>query len=201
VQAVNYSHNNKPNSSPPPRTFKTAGGRPVYDAGGIAPDIALPRTKYSALLQALVEKDVIYGFANRYYAARPADVNASAFALSDAEYQEFVSYTKTLNFSYQTLEEQRFNDFEKALSAAYDSVPSSFRVAEIKEMLQQHRFNDLLVRRSEIQPFIEQEIVSRYAFQWGRIQTMIKSDREVEEAVKLLQDSVLYNGKLNLNYN
>ncbi|GHT75266.1 peptidase S41 [Bacteroidia bacterium] len=198
VQAINYSHKNKADAkdSVQHRTFKTTNGRPVFDAGGITPDVALPRTKYAVLLQALMEKDIIYDFASRYYVGHPNKIDAATFTLSDADYEDFISYSKISNFTYQTVEEQKFADFEKALKARSDTANFVSHITNIKTVLQQQKSDDLLTYRAEIQPFIEQEIVSRYDFQWGRIQTSIRYDKEIDEAVKLLKDKELYQSKL-----
>jgi carboxyl-terminal processing protease len=198
VQAINYARKDRSKDTSH-SVFKTAGGRPVYDAGGITPDIALPPRKYSPILQAIMSKDLVHDYANHYRSAHPAQINAADFAFSDADYQDFIAYSKTSGFTYQTVEEQKFSEFEKALDARSDSLLSSFCRNDIKVALQKQKQDDIPNAREEIQPFIEQEIVSRYAYQWGRIQTMLRSDSEVEEVVKLLQDKVLYNKQLEIS--
>jgi carboxyl-terminal processing protease len=153
VQEVKYAHKSRTRDTTH-RIFKTANGRPVYDAGGITPDIALPRIKYSLLLQALMEKDVVYEFANRWYAEHPLKVNVEDFAITDTDYQNFISYSKDLGFTYQTLEEQKFSEFEKTITSRSDTLIATLPIADIKASLQLQKQNDLLNARSEIQPFI-----------------------------------------------
>jgi carboxyl-terminal processing protease len=168
----------------------------VYDAGGITPDVALPRAKYSPLLQALMEKEVIHDYASRYHAAHAAPDSAGWFALSDADYEDFIAYSKTLNFTYQSVEEQRFNDFEKAVMAKRDTLFPMNLLSDIKDALHKQKSDEFVQRRTEIQPYIEQEIVSRYAYQWGRVQTALRTDEEAAQAAKLLADTAAYHKQL-----
>jgi carboxyl-terminal processing protease len=197
VQAINYANKRRERDTSH-RIFRTANGRPVYDAGGITPDIALPRAKYSILLQSLMEKNVIHDFASQYHAAHSDKIDARTFVLTDADYEDFIAYAKTSGFSYQTVEEQRFSEFEKTLSARKDSLFPKNLLTDIKNVLQTQKSDELRLLRAEIQPYVEQEIVSRYAYQWGRIENSLRSDKELEAALKLLQDKEKYAAQLTL---
>ena len=48
--------------------------------------------------------------------------------------------------------------------------------------------NDLQLHKDEIKQVLENEIVSRYYFEKGRYQTNFKYDKELAQAVKVMQD-------------
>ena len=47
--------------------FKTRKGRPVYDGGGILPDVVLEETKLNPISEALQQNDAIFNFATDYF--------------------------------------------------------------------------------------------------------------------------------------
>ena len=50
--------------------------------------------------------------------------------------------------------------------------------------------------RKDIQPYIEEEIVTRYYYQRGRCQQMLRNDHVFDRAVSLLKDEDTYNNIL-----
>jgi carboxyl-terminal processing protease len=58
---------------------------------------------------------------------------------------------------------------------------------------------DIKNHRVEIQELLENEIVSRYYFQKGRIETGFQYDKEIAKAVEVLNDKTLYNSILSGN--
>ena len=51
---------------------------------------------------------------------------------------------------------------------------------------------DLLTFKPEIKQFLEEEIVSRYYFQNGRLESSFKDDNELKEALAVLNDGNRY---------
>ena len=56
--------------------------------------------------------------------------------------------------------------------------------------------NDLERNEKMINEILSEEIASRYAFQEGRIKTSILFDKDVNEAIKYLNDKDLYQSVL-----
>ena len=48
--------------------------------------------------------------------------------------------------------------------------------------------NDLQIHKAEIKQVLENEIASRYAYEKGRYEANFKYDKELAEAVKVMQD-------------
>ena len=51
--------------------------------------------------------------------------------------------------------------------------------------------NDLQLHKDEIKQVLENEIASRYYFEKGRYETNFKYDKELAQAVKIMQDKEL----------
>ena len=50
--------------------------------------------------------------------------------------------------------------------------------------------------KPEIEKLLEQEIVSRYTYEKGKIANSLKDDTEVKKAIEILSDSVVYKSML-----
>src|SRR5690606_37921266 len=82
--------------------FKTRNGRAVYDGGGLDPDVKVENKYLGTVTTALMDAGLIFEFASRYCSenSRPADFKN--FRLSDREYESFLAWLKTQNFTYTT---------------------------------------------------------------------------------------------------
>ncbi len=69
-------------------TFKTRKGRPVYDGGGVLPDVELEETKTNTIIDALVKNDAIFNFATQYYYKNTA-LGDKIPTLTDADFADF----------------------------------------------------------------------------------------------------------------
>ena len=93
IQKLDYSHKNRQGraeSIPDSliRTFKTANGRPVKDAGGIMPDITVATDTLSYLVENLIDKNIIFDFATKYRIKNATIAEPEKFAVSQAEIDE-----------------------------------------------------------------------------------------------------------------
>ena len=107
IQVLDYGHRRDDGSvgSIPDslkKTFKTTNGRTVYDGGGIDPDIKTQNPESHMLTQVLFEKGYIFDYATQYAAKHSEPVDPRTFSLSDDEYQQFLNWMKTKNYSYKS---------------------------------------------------------------------------------------------------
>ena len=61
--------------------------------------------------------------------------------------------------------------------------------------------NDLQIHKEEIKEVLENEIASRYYFEKGRFETNFKNDKELAEAVKVMQNKEMIAAVLKGNGN
>ena len=194
IQALDYTHKDEegrvervPDSLI--TAFKTKNGRIVYDGAGILPDQKTEDVHYSNVLVALLNKHHIFNYVNMYMLKHPQlQVKASDFKLSDADYNEFVSYMKDKDYKYVTQSDFALEELkEDATKEKYfESIQSEYDALLTK--MNSNKKDDLLNFKSEIKQFIEEEVVSRFEFQRGRIETALKYDNDITEAKKLLAD-------------
>lgn len=172
--------------------FKTANGRVVYDGGGVSPDVEVKRESLPPIAISLINKDLIFDYASVYFLAHPKIAPAREFAISDAEYQEFVNWLKDKEYDYTTKVESSIKDLASIAQKEkyYDEIKDQLEA--LKSRMQHNKENDLEKFKTEIREILEHEIVSRYFFETGAKEAGFDDDPEVQEAIKVLNDTSRY---------
>ncbi len=195
IQALDYTHKDDegrvdkvPDSLI--TAFKTKNGRIIYDGAGVLPDDKTDAVKYSHILSTLVNKHYIFTFVNTYMLKHPnLQAKASTFNLSDDDYNDFITYLKDKDYNYKTQSDFALEDLKDDASKEkyYESIKSEYE-ALLSKMIANKK-DDLMRFKPEIKQFIEEEIVSRFEYQKGRVETSLKYDLDVVEAKKILADA------------
>ncbi len=197
IQVLDYTHRNADGSvSKVPDSlksaFRTKHGRVVYDGGGVEPDIKMDPHKYSAIAINLQTQYLIFNYATIYVQKHPALTEASAFSLTDAEYNDFVQYVRSRNFKYITKTDQLLKQLKESTQTEnyYDDLKDAY--AKIADDVDEAKKNDLIKNKDEIKVFLEEEIASRFFYDQGRIQVGLKNDKETEKGIAILNDAIRY---------
>lgn len=197
IQALDYTHRNEDGSVQKVpdsliSAFKTKNGRIVYDGGGIAPDIAIEAQKFSTVLGNLVSKNLIFNYSTKYRVAHASISPAKDFRLSDAEYDEFVTYVGSQKFEYSTKTEKALEDLKDDAKADKSIDEINPDIEALKTKITNNKKDDFKKYKPEIKQFLEEEIASRYYFQSGRLEAAMKDDPELKEAITVLNDKDRY---------
>ncbi|TSA51624.1 MAG: hypothetical protein D4R43_00495 [Sphingobacteriales bacterium] len=201
IQALDYAHRNEDGSvgkiaDSLKTPFKTKVGRPVYDGGGVDPDILLDAPKYSPISKSLIEKNLIFDFATQYRQQHDSIVNAKDYKLSDEDWNSFSSYLKDKEYDYTTKTEDALKALQKNAETEkyFESIQADYDL--IKNKISHDKDHDLQKNKEELVKLLEQEIVSRYYYQNGRIMNALNNDSEILKAIDILKDVSLYNSTL-----
>ena len=200
VQALNYKHakggyvEHVPDSLT--KVFYTANGREVRDGGGVKPDVevkpdSLPNIAFY-LAGARDSNEVMLNYEVDYIAKHPAIAPAKDFALTDADYDEFKARVLKADFKYDRETEKYLKDLEKLakFEGYYDDAKPEFEA--LKKKLSHNVAKDLDYNKEYIKQLLENEIVAAYYFQAGAIQNSLRYDKQIKEAVKLLNSPEEY---------
>ncbi|MFM9056612.1 MAG: S41 family peptidase [Bacteroidota bacterium] len=205
IQALDYSHRNPDGSvgkvpDSLTKVFKTRSGRTVRDGGGILPDQVTELPQLSSIAQALVTNYVIFDYATRYRLDHPSIAPAGKFRLDDAGYEAFISWQHQKNFSYQSESDKRLLQLrETAEKEGYFShIRDEYEA--VRKRLAHDRDTDLRLNKEEICLMLENEIVSRYYYQNGRIETTFDDDPDLLLARKALRSPAVYSAILERRY-
>ena len=189
VQAIDYSardENGRVKEIPDSLTseFKTAHGRIVRDGGGIAPDVVLTDKEYSRITFALVAYGIFEDYALNYVRAHESIPAVEEFHFSDADYEEFIEFAKTKDFDHRSSAKTLFDTMKQELEkdGLVEAMSSELKALEDAINMEKEEF--LRLKKDEIIPFIEEEIVVRYYFQEAGIKVRLRYDDALREALR-----------------
>ncbi|WP_295664487.1 S41 family peptidase [uncultured Mucilaginibacter sp.] len=168
--------------------FKTKAGRSVYDHGAIFPDVFVKQEHFANITQVLVNKLLVFDYATQYRNTHPKIPDAKSFTLTDADYADFVKFLSTQNYTYSNKSEKVLADLKTEADKDKEFAAIKNEYEALKAKLAATKGDDLQQHKDEIKQILENEIVSRYYFEKGRYECNFKYDKEMAQAVKLMQD-------------
>jgi len=193
IQAINYAERNEDGSvkripDSLKHAFKTADGRKVWDGGGIDPDLPVAKPAVNPLIEALVSKNVIFDYATKYKIAHAHVAPAADFKISDRDYEEFMAFAKTKDYSYKTESDKLLEKLKEAATEEkyYDAVKSQYE--DIRKKLEADKQTALIKNKTEITALIENEICGRYYYLNGKIEKSLQNDPLAIKAIELLNN-------------
>lgn len=202
IQAIDYSHRDKDgNATMIPDSlktaFKTKGGRTVYDGFGIEPDVSIEPEYASNIAIALITKFVCFDYATKFCRETPTIPAAKDFEISDNIYNDFIKFIKDKDYSYTTTSEKAVDNLLKTAEKEQFSNETIEEIKKLKAKIEQDKKEDIYKFKDEIKTILLSEIVSRYYYQKGRIEALLKFDNEVKQATDLLNNPKEYKKILN----
>lgn len=196
IQALDYSNRNEDGSvgkvpDSLMTSFTTKNGREVFDGGGIKPDIVTEVGDVSNIVISLFKERLFFDYATNY---RFENENLNEdFVFSENDYQHFVEYLSDKEYTYKTKTEEVLEKLKKKATDEnyFDSLSDEYDA--LFNQLQANKGDDLFTHKEEIKEILTGEIASRYFYQKGRIKSALAFDKELEEAISVLQDEKKYN--------
>ncbi|MEX2485956.1 MAG: S41 family peptidase [Brumimicrobium sp.] len=202
VQKLDYYHKNDGEVDEVPdsliKIYKTKNGREVIDGRGIEPDIKTKGQKLGRLTAKLMSENIVFDYVTNYEKNNPSISPADEFTLSDKEYEAFKDFALSKNFEYTTASEEQM---KKLLTTAEQEGYDSDIVKEYEALYKKVKASkekDLDLFKKQIKELIQNEIVSRYYFQEGRVVNAFLTDEALEAAIKVLKDEKRYSEILKL---
>ncbi|MBI9034923.1 MAG: S41 family peptidase [Bacteroidales bacterium] len=197
IQAIDYSHKDEnghfgiiPDSLI--SEFTTKNGRKVYDGGGVQPDVITELPEIGEVTINLFGKNMFFDFANEFYLKNEKIDPAANFEISDQVYDEFVEFLKKREFTYATLTERKLEELQKVAEDEKYKEKLESLLIELEKEISSCKTNDLEMYKDQIKEILKAEIVTRYYYQKGRVETMLKNDPEVAKAIELIGNKVQY---------
>jgi carboxyl-terminal processing protease len=198
IQAIDYSHRNDDGSvgkipDSLMTAFKTRNGRPVFDGGGILPDIVTERETFSPLASALGRNRLFFDYALKYRFEHPTIKPAKEFHLTDNEYNAFVKWLSDKEYDYTTQVERDLNDLEASAKKEKSIDVIDDQLKALRSKLSHSKDNDLQIGKAEIRKILEAEIIKHYYLEKGMREASFTEDKEIKAALTLLKDKNRYN--------
>ncbi len=202
IQAINYAERNEDGSihripDSLKVAFKTKNGRTVFDGGGIEPDVVIEPYTYSNIGISLVTKNLIFDYATKFFFENEKIPNNKDFQITDKIYKDFLNYIADKDYDYTTQSEKKLKELKEAAEKEkyYSSIKNEYE--QLNKNLIHNKVEDLVTFRKEIEFLLKNEIVSRYYFQKGRIESSLNFDSELDSAISIINKPVRYKSILN----
>jgi carboxyl-terminal processing protease len=174
------------------KKFKTANGREVIDGRGIEPDIAIDKNELSRLTGTLYVDNIIFDYATKYAKAHESIADPKTFKLTESDYADFKKYVLEQEFTYSTASEEMLKKMKTTAEEEGYYSDASDEYAKLMAKVVPSKERDLEKFKSEIIELLENEIVSRYYYQKGRVINSFHYDDFVEKAIEILNNPSEY---------
>lgn len=180
--------------------YYTRNNRSVISGRGIIPDVEVDLPEFSKVSYALYIDNYIFNYATIYRMNHPSIDSANTFSITQKDYEDFKSWLSGQDFSYNTDTEDYYDELIEAAKDEnyYDEVSAD--LLHLKELIEERKKADLDKYQSQIIELLNNEIVSRYYYQKGRIENSFASDPYIIEAKRIFNTKD-YNKILNATSN
>jgi len=204
IQALDYSNRNEDGSvgTVPDSlisTFYTRNGREVKDGGGVMPDIKMKNEEIADVTISIIRKRLIFDFATEFRYKNEEIAAAEDFEITDEIFDDFISFLSDKEYEYTTSTEEALDIFKEITDEEGTSELIEEEFALLLEKIKSNKKNDLQNSKKELKEFLANEIVSRYYYQEGRIIERLQHDKDIEEALRLLDNLEEYQSILKVN--
>jgi len=160
-------------------------------AGGILPDVVLDDSDKVDITYSLYIKQYFFDYATRYHAKHESIAPIDEFELTDADLADFIAFLEEKKFTYETETGKYLKETIKM--AEHEDVDSTALV-EIKALatkLNPDYKKAIDKHKESVLDAMGAEIVERYYFQEGRIAWLLRQDKELKRAIRLLGDKAI----------
>ena len=204
IQALDYSNRNEDGSvgTVPDSlisTFYTRNGREVKDGGGVMPDIKIKNEEIADVTISIIRKRLIFDFATEFRYKNEEIAAAEDFEITDEIFDDFISFLSDKEYEYTTSTEEALDIFKEITDEEGTSELIEEEFTLLLEKIKSNKKNDLQNSKKELKEFLANEIVSRYYYQEGRIIERLQHDKDIEEALRLLDNLEEYHSILKVN--
>lgn len=169
------------------RQFTTANGRPVFDGTGIEPDVEIEPEVMGKIVGGVFQGNYFFKYANEFYRANPTMEDSTSYSLSDAEFDKFLNWLEANNLDYSTETQNALDELivKAKEEKYYDEVASDLERLQ-RDMDPEVR-EDAMKFKDQLKHILENEIISRYTFQNGRMIHSLKDDPVIDAALENLE--------------
>jgi carboxyl-terminal processing protease len=178
------------------KEFRTKNGRKVFDGGGVKPDIVIDGEEYSPMAVSLIRKNLIFKYSIEYYKKHRTVDTPDRFEFTENDYQDFINYLSDKEYDYQTASETTMKRLVNTAKQEkyYDNAKEVFDT--LMTLLKHDKAKDLRINQEELISILREEIAERYYYEEGRMEALLRKDKQFDEAYNILNNTEKYNNIL-----
>ena len=161
--------------------YYTPSGRCVQGIG-VKPDVEIDIPQYSRLVYSLVLGGVIDQYVLKFVREHDSIPAAEEYHFSDEDFEDFIGFAKTQDFDYRSGAKATFDQMKEELEKDGLADVMSSELSALEKALEMDKERFIRLKKDEIIPFIEEEIVTRYHFQEAGVKIRLRYDKQLKEA-------------------
>lgn len=174
--------------------FRTAGGRKVYDGGGIVPDVKVDVEYVSRFALTLYSMGYMEDWADEYMRRHhDEEIDIRTFSLTDEDYADFCRFIEERDVPYESETRRALTELEKAVKNDRYNASLDKAVEALKKLVKDDKMSNMQNYREQIMEALTAAIVLRHAYSEGVVEYTMVHDDLIEQAVELLLNSEEYN--------
>ena len=202
IQAINYKRNGAGGyrervADSLTHVFHTAAGREVRDGGGITPDVevkndTIPNIAFYLSASGQDSTEVMFDWVVDYINSHPTIAPAREFRITDQEFADFKDHVIKSGFTYDPVSKRQLEELVKTAKAEgyYEQAREAFDL--LRDKLKHDVATDMDKHADILRQMLELDIVAAYYYQAGSIEAGLQYDKQLKEAVRLLQSPAEY---------
>lgn len=171
--------------------FYTNNKRPVFEKGGITPDIISEEPRLSNLIFELYRQGVFFNYSVQYQQEHP-DWQGE-FKVSEQIISDFFEYLEDIAFDYDIEGERNLENFIK--TAKKGNIPENISTSakDLLAGLQKSKADDIRNHKEEIRNALLSELAAKYFDNHTKIKYDLKNDDQLQSAIDVLRNHSEYN--------
>lgn len=191
IQSAQYEDGKPVNIPDAERTvFKTNNGRKVLDGGGVQPDVEMPKPAAAEYVQFLEDEHLIFNYVTAY--RQKNDSIAPAVDFKFDAYDDFKNFVQQSSKRFASKKRKAVQSLSEAMKSSALESSAEAQIQALITAIDKDEADDLEEHKAAIVRRIEEEIVSRYYYQKGKILNQLNRDPEIAEAIAVMADKARY---------
>ncbi len=174
--------------------FRTAGGRKVYDGGGIVPDVKVDVEYVSRFALTLYSMGYMEDWADEYMRRHhDEEIDIRTFSLTEEDYADFCRFIEERDVPYESETRRALTELEKAVKNDRYNASLDKAVEALKKLVKDDKMSNMQNYREQIMEALTAAIILRHAYSEGVVEYTMVHDDLIDQAVELLLNSEEYN--------
>ena len=175
------------------KEFKTAGGRKVYEHGGISPDSTVQVADEGPMIEAIKRKSLFFRFVNRYVGQHKGELPTE---ITEAILDDFRAFLREQKFDFEEKSESKIKELRKAAEDQHYGQSVLEDLDRLSKNLALEKERAFERYEDHIRHYLGVEFSARLQGEQGRIEASLKNDVQLKTGIGLLKDREAYEKKI-----
>jgi len=180
-------------------TFYSKSGRKFYNTNGLMPDILIEKEQLNSDVEDLIKSQLIFEFALKFCSENTVPEDYEKVAKSPKQYHEFEEWLQQQDPPFSSQLEKKVDELIVVSERETNSNSINSILKKLKTQLYANRKTITTKYMDVLLPILHKEIASQYGIYEFKKEIVAHPDKEIIEAIRILENEVLYKKLLKPN--